>query len=110
MYTLLPPQQNVKVNAAVVVYAVDYDEYRLLSDTGNNWRLSTPLVKGECVNDVFRVQTKSGSTYDLSHSDIQGNEYIDMMIGIFAKQGHTFTIVADEPKKLVQLLDNVINK
>lgn len=110
MFKLLPPMQSVKVVAAVVVYNADYEEYRLLSDTGNNWRLSTPLIKGECVDGVFRVQTKSGSTYDLEHGHIQVNDYIETMVTIFNNQGNHLQIVADDAKKLVQLLDTVINK
>lgn len=110
MFELLPPQQNVKVVAAVMVYAVDYDEYRLLSDTGTNWRLSTPIVKGECVGEVFRVQTKSGSTYDLNHTDIQSTDYIETMVKFFNGQGQRLNVVADDAKKFMNLVDNVINK
>lgn len=110
MFDLLPPQQNVKVVAAVMVFAVDYDEYRLLSDTGTNWRLSTPIVKGECVGEVFRVQTKSGSTYDLSHDDVKTSDYIESMVKLFNGQGQQLTVVADDAKKFMNLIDNVINK
>lgn len=107
MYTLLPPSHNIKVAACVVLFHPDREEYRLLTDTGTNWRLSTPIVKGECVDDVFRVQTSSGSTYDLNNDSIKSNESIEQMIDIFLVQGQSFIVAADNPKGLLQVLDKL---
>jgi len=107
MFTLLPPSQNIKVAACVVLFHPDREEYRLLTDTGTEWRLSTRIIKGECVDDVFRVQTSSGSTYDLNNDSIKSNESIDKMIDIFLAQGQSFIVAADNPKGLLQVLDKL---
>ncbi|WAX21920.1 hypothetical protein [Stenotrophomonas phage RAS14] len=107
MWQKMAPSQNIQIDAAVVVYAVDYDEYRLLSESGRGWRLSTALVKGECVDGVFRVQTKSGSTYDLKADNVHSTEYLVSMVNLFNNQGNRLTVVADTPKQLVAIVDKL---